>query len=64
MAPRILAILIEPIKHELNLSGTQAGLLYGFTFAAFFALACHYSAAVRALRPDLEAVDGTRAEFG
>ena len=26
--------------------------------------ACHYYAAARALRPDLEAVDGTRAEFG
>jgi MFS family permease len=38
MDRQILAILIEPIKHELNLSDTQAGLLYGFTFAAFFAL--------------------------
>ena len=26
--------------------------------------ACHYYAAARVLRPDLEAVDGTRAEFG
>ena len=38
MDRQILAILIEPIKHELNLSDTLAGLLYGFTFAAFFAL--------------------------
>lgn len=38
MDRQILAILIEPIKHELHLSDTQAGLLYGFTFAAFFAL--------------------------
>lgn len=38
MDRQILAILIEPIKHELGLSDTQAGLLYGFTFAAFFAL--------------------------
>jgi predicted MFS family arabinose efflux permease len=38
MDRQILAILIEPIKHELNVSDTQAGLLYGFTFAAFFAL--------------------------
>jgi predicted MFS family arabinose efflux permease len=38
MDRQILAILIEPIKHELNLSDTRAGLLYGFTFAAFFAL--------------------------
>lgn len=26
--------------------------------------ACHYYAAARVLRPDVEAVDGTRAEFG
>jgi predicted MFS family arabinose efflux permease len=38
MDRQILAILIEPIKHELGLSDTRAGLLYGFTFAAFFAL--------------------------
>lgn len=38
MDRQILAILIEPIKHDLSLSDTQAGLLYGFTFAAFFAL--------------------------
>jgi predicted MFS family arabinose efflux permease len=38
MDRQILAILIESIRHELDLSDTQAGLLYGFTFAAFFAL--------------------------
>ena len=38
MDRQILAILIEPIKAELGLSDTQAGLLYGFTFAAFYAL--------------------------
>jgi len=38
MDRQILALLIEPIKAELGLSDTQAGLLYGFTFAAFYAL--------------------------
>lgn len=38
MDRQILAILIEPIRHDLRLSDTQAALLYGFAFAVFFAL--------------------------
>ena len=34
----IVAILIEPIKADLQLSDTQAGLLYGFTFALFYSV--------------------------
>lgn len=33
---QILSILQEPIKHELNLSDTQLGLLTGFAFALFY----------------------------
>lgn len=36
MDRQILAILIEPIKAELGLTDTQAGVLYGFTFALFY----------------------------
>jgi len=38
MDRQILAILIEPVKHDLQLSDTQAGLLYGFAFAVFYSL--------------------------
>jgi sugar phosphate permease len=34
---QILAILLEPIKHELVLSDTQLGFLSGITFAIFYA---------------------------
>src|SRR5262245_29413445 len=34
---QILSILLEPIKHELELSDTQLGLLTGFAFALFYA---------------------------
>ena len=36
---QILAILLEPIKRELGASDTEMGLLTGFAFALFFALA-------------------------
>src|SRR5262245_1489036 len=38
MDRQILAVLIEPIKHDLRLSDTQAAVLYGFTFAFFYSL--------------------------
>ena len=34
---QILAILLEPIKHELVLSDTQLGFLSGIAFAIFYA---------------------------
>lgn len=34
---QILAILLEPIKHELSLSDTQLGFLSGIAFAIFYA---------------------------
>ncbi len=34
---QILAILLEPIKHELALSDTQLGFLSGIAFAIFYA---------------------------
>lgn len=33
----LLAVLVEPIKADLNLSDSQIGLLTGFAFAAFYA---------------------------
>lgn len=36
MDRQILAILIEPIRHDLGLTDAQAGLLYGLAFAVFF----------------------------
>jgi MFS family permease len=39
MDRQILAILLEPIKHELGASDTEMGLLTGFAFVLFFALA-------------------------
>jgi MFS family permease len=36
---QILAILLEPIKHDLGASDTEMGLLTGFAFVLFFALA-------------------------
>jgi predicted MFS family arabinose efflux permease len=39
MDRQILAILLEPIKRELGASDTQMGLLTGFAFVLFFALA-------------------------
>lgn len=33
----VLAVLVEPIKRDLNLSDTQIGLLSGFAFAALYA---------------------------
>jgi len=36
---QILAILLEPIKRDLNASDAEMGLLTGFSFVAFFALA-------------------------
>lgn len=33
---QLVAILIEPIRRELGLTDTAAGLLYGFAFAVFF----------------------------
>ena len=32
----ILALLVEPIKRDLNISDTQVGLLHGFAFAIFY----------------------------
>ena len=34
---QIMAILLEPIKHDLNASDTQMGFLVGLTFALFYA---------------------------
>ena len=34
---QILSILLEPIKHDLELSDTQLGFLTGFAFALFYA---------------------------
>ena len=39
MDRQILAILLEPIKHDLGASDTEMGLLTGFAFVVFFALA-------------------------
>ena len=36
---QILAVLIEPIKHDLQLSDTAMGVLTGFAFVAFYTLA-------------------------
>jgi predicted MFS family arabinose efflux permease len=38
MDRQLLAILIDPIKSELDISDSSAGLLYGFTFAVFYSL--------------------------
>ncbi|TRW14938.1 MFS transporter [Glacieibacterium frigidum] len=35
----IIAVLVEPIKRDLNLSDTQVGLVAGFAFALLYALA-------------------------
>lgn len=35
----ILTLLVEPIKRDLQINDTQFGLLQGFAFAAFYALA-------------------------
>lgn len=35
----ILAILLEPIKRDLGASDTEMGLLTGFAFVSFFAVA-------------------------
>jgi MFS family permease len=39
MDRQIVAILLEPIKRELGTSDTEMGLLTGFAFVLFFALA-------------------------
>jgi len=39
MDRQILAILLEPIKNDLRASDTEIGLLTGFAFVLFFALA-------------------------
>jgi predicted MFS family arabinose efflux permease len=36
MDRQLLAILIEPIKRDLGMSDSAAGLLYGFTFVVFY----------------------------
>jgi MFS family permease len=36
MDRQIVAILVEPIKHELMLSGSEMALLYGFAFAVLY----------------------------
>jgi MFS family permease len=33
---QVLALLVEPIKHDLHISDTLIGLLYGLTFALFY----------------------------
>jgi predicted MFS family arabinose efflux permease len=38
MDRQLVAILIEPIKRDLGMSDTAAGLLYGFAFVAFFSV--------------------------
>lgn len=35
----VIAVLVEPIKRDLNLSDTQVGLVAGFAFALLYALA-------------------------
>ncbi len=35
----ILSVLLEPIRHEMQLSDTEIGLLTGFAFALFYAVA-------------------------
>jgi MFS family permease len=35
---QVLALLVEPIKRDLHLSDTLIGLLYGLTFALFYAV--------------------------
>jgi len=35
----LIAVLVEPLKHEFNLSDTQIGLLTGISFSLFFAVA-------------------------
>ena len=35
----VLAVLIDPLKHEFGMSDTQAGVLTGISFSLFFALA-------------------------
>jgi predicted MFS family arabinose efflux permease len=39
MDRQILAILVEPIKHDLELSDTQVGVLYGLAFAVLYSTA-------------------------
>ena len=39
MDRQILAILVEPIKHDLKLSDTQIGMLYGLAFAVLYSTA-------------------------
>lgn len=34
----VIAVILEPIKHEFHVSDTMLGLLGGFAFAAFYAL--------------------------
>jgi hypothetical protein len=36
MDRQIVAILIEPIKHDMILSDAEVGLLYGFAFAVLY----------------------------
>ena len=36
MDRQIVAILVEPIKHDLMLSNSEVGLLYGFAFAVLY----------------------------
>ncbi|MCI4645302.1 MAG: MFS transporter [Hyphomonadaceae bacterium] len=36
---QLIALLVEPIKHDLGLQDWQIGVLHGFTFAIFFAIA-------------------------
>ncbi|WEK46522.1 MAG: MFS transporter [Candidatus Andeanibacterium colombiense] len=36
---QVLALLVTPIKRDLHLSDTQVGLLMGFAFVAFYAIA-------------------------
>lgn len=38
MDRQILAILIEPIRHDLHLSDAEAGVLYGLAFAVFYSM--------------------------
>jgi MFS family permease len=35
---QLLSLLVEPLKHDFNLSDTQVGLMQGFVFAAFLAV--------------------------
>src|SRR5689334_18730441 len=39
MDRQLVAVLAEPIKHDLGLSDTALGVLYGFGFAVLFGLA-------------------------